>query len=70
MLRKHFRLTDPEQLPDRQDNDHHILQNVKEGMEYLRNKTQQLWKLGSCIAIDEDKSLQKVAQKQVQDTKP
>ena len=38
---------DPEQLPDRQDADW--------GMEYLRNKTQQLWKLGSCIAIDEDR---------------
>ena len=25
-------------------------------MEYLRNKTQQLWKLGSCIAIDEDRA--------------
>ena len=55
LVRKHFRVTDPEQLPDQQDADYHPLQNVKEGMEYLRDKTQQLWKLGSCIVIDEDR---------------
>ena len=56
LVRKHFRVTDPGQLPDRQDADYHPLQNVKEGMGYLGNKTQQLWKLGSCIAIDEDRA--------------
>ena len=55
LVRKHFRVTDSEQLPNCQDADYHPLQNVKEGIKYLRTKTQQLWKLGSCIAINEDR---------------
>ena len=52
MIRKYFRVTSQQDLPDTQDADYHPLQNVKSGMEHLRDKSQELRNLGSARALD------------------
>ena len=46
-IRKHFRVFDQRGLPDRDDPNYHLLQNISQGLLYLRDKSREvmgLWK--------------------------
>ena len=51
-VRKHFRVTNTDELPARNDPGYHLLQNVNWALVYLRAKAQSLW--GEVLHIDED----------------
>ena len=54
-VRKHFRVTNTDRLPTRNDSGYHLLQNVNWALAYLRAKTQSLWILGEVLCIVEDR---------------
>ena len=52
-LRKHFRTNDHRGLPNHDDPSYHPLQNILNGMNYLQNKSRELWSPGLEMTIDE-----------------
>ena len=52
---KHFRVVKPSALPPKQSVDYHPLQNINNGVIYLRNRALSMWQIGSKLCIDEVK---------------
>ena len=53
-VRKHFRVTNTDELSTRNDPGYHSLQNVNWALAYLCAKAQSLWTPGEVLCIDED----------------
>ena len=51
LLLKHFRFASPENLPDKGEEGWHPLQNIREGINFLKQRSQLLWKAGLCNTI-------------------
>ena len=54
-LKKHFRVSITDELPDRDSEDYHPLQNVLWALDFWREKAQENWILGKAFALDEDR---------------
>ena len=54
-LKKHFRVCITEELPERDSEDYHPLQNVLRALDFLREKAQENWIPGKILALDEDR---------------
>ena len=52
-LLKHFRVTDASNLPERSSPSYHPLQNIQEGVDMIKRKSQTLWSPGFKMCIDE-----------------
>ena len=52
-LLKHFRVTDASKLPAKSSSTYHPLQNIIEGVELIKKKSQSLWSPGYKMYIDE-----------------
>ena len=55
LARKHFRVTNTDELPARKDPGYHLLQNANWTLAYLCAKAQSLWTLGEVFCIEEDR---------------
>ena len=53
-IRKHFRVTNTNELTKRNDPSYHPLQNVNWALSYPSTKTQSFWTMGEVLCIDED----------------
>eukprot|EP00795_Rhopilema_esculentum_P004046 gene4046-20219_t len=53
LLLKHFRVVRKSGLPSKNSPNYHPLQNINDGVEYLRAKSLSLWKMGFKLCIDE-----------------
>ena len=52
-IRKHFSVVDQRGLPDTDDPNYDPLQNILQGLLYLKDKSRELWISGKDISIDE-----------------
>lgn len=52
-LLKHYRVVDPEDVPDKESDDWHPTVNIQEAVDALKENSQALWVLGSILCIDE-----------------
>ena len=53
LMLKHFRVVKPSVLPPKQSVDYHPLQNINNGVIYLRNRALSMWQIGSELCTDE-----------------
>ena len=53
LMLKHFRVVKSSALPPKQSVDSHPLQNINNGVIYLRNRALSMWQIGSKLCIDE-----------------
>ena len=53
LMLKHFRVVKSSALPPKQSVDYHPLQNINNGVIYLRNRALSMWQIGSKLCIDE-----------------
>ena len=48
LLLKHFRFVDPTNLPQKNEEGFHPLQNIRKGIQYVKERSLLLWKAGLC----------------------
>ena len=53
LMLKHFRVVKPSALSPKQSVDYHPLQNINNGVIYLRNRALSTWQIGSKLCISE-----------------
>ena len=53
LMLKHFRVVKSSALPPKQSVDYHPLQNINNGVIYLRNRALSMWQIGSKLCIEE-----------------
>lgn len=59
LMLKHFRVVLPSSLPPKENASYHPLQNINNGVNYLREKAVSLWKTGKTLCIDEGRIVSK-----------
>ena len=58
-IQKHFRVVNPNGLPDRDSPDYHPYQNINAGLQLLKNNSIALWNAGMFLCIDESRVVSK-----------
>ncbi len=53
LMAKHFRMVKQSVLPSKQSNNYNPLQNINEGVQHLRQKSLEMWSVGTKLCIDE-----------------